>query len=465
VQVPLALLGNDETPGFNRELRKDVVFWGAFAIPVVLRALQGLHHHFPSVPMVPIGDLGNVGLMFQDPVWADLFNTTSLQIHLALVGIAILMRSEVSASFWVFEWFYLGVGAFLYSMGPGEGAFAYTPQATFGYVMFIYYCRLGGTLVAATLLLWTARPYITRGWRLLIRGVSERRDGDGLLMWSVPLIVVGIAMYLGWAHAGGMTMGAALLMLIVYVASLVVLARIIADGGLFWASLSLDPMRTTVRFLGTEAMSGETLTMVAFTNHVPMAPRSNILPSIMDSFQFGNKTGVSPNKIVAGMAVGILSVGIFSLATLLWLSYSHGATNLDVGVILSSATFPFAEAGTYMRNAASVNVASIWTTVLGGVLMSIFIFLHRRLLWWPVYPFGFAIAESATMEHMWLSVFIGWFVHVIVVRIWGTAGYRRIKPAAIGVVVGDFLSLGLWAVIDIMTGTIGNRLSHGVSTW
>jgi len=70
---------------------------------------------------------------------------------------------------------------------------------------------------------------------------------------------------------------------------------------------------------------------------------------------------------------------------------------------------------------------------------------------------------------MWLSVFIGWAIHVLIVRIGGGAGYRRIKPAAIGLVVGDFLAIGMWAVIDMIAGanveSLGNRMTHEISTW
>jgi len=464
-QVPLAVLGEEAVPGFNTALRRDVVFWIAFAVPFVVRMLQGLHHYRPAVPTVTLVGILPLSSMFQNPSWQSLFDTTSFEIHLALVGIAVLMRQEVSASFWVFEWFYLGVGAILYLIGFGAGTQTNTPQETFGYVMFIYYSRLGGTLAAATILLWAIREQIARAWKLLWHPLSAEDGDDRLLRWVAWLILAGAVLYLGWAYAGGMNLRAALVVLGVHVAVLVVLARIIADGGLFWASLSLDPMRCTVRFLGTDWMSGDTLTFLAFSNQVPMAARANLLPSIMDSFQIGNKTGVRTSRLLWGMVIGVAVATVVSLAVVLWMSYTYGALTLDQGMFLSTASFPFEESANYLTNPATVNVASIWTTALGAALMVLFITLHRRFPWWPVYPLGFALAESATMEHMWLSVFLGWVIHVLIVRVWGGAGYRRIKPAAFGLVVGDFLSIGMWTAIDLVTGSLSNRMSHEVSTW
>jgi hypothetical protein len=471
VQIPLAVIGDEAEPTFNRELRRDAVFWVAFLIPFLLRLLDGLHFYFPAVPNIPIGDLGswNELLGVDEPGWKDLFDTTRMEIHLALVGIAILMRQEVSASFWFFQWFYLGVGALMTIAGYGMGQHTYTPQETFGYVMFIYYARLGGTFVAAAMLFWAAREHIARAWQLALRPWRASVEDDYLLRWVVWLILGGAVLYLGWAHAGGMELKIALFMLTIHVAVLVVLARIIADGGLFWVSLSLDPMRSVVRFLGTNAMSGKTLTMMALSNHVPMASRANLLPSIMDSFKLGERTAIGPSKVVRTLVIAIVIATFAGLAAILWISYTYGASNLDSGVFLSTPGFPYDESAKYMQSPAQINATSIWMTVLGGALMAVFIGLHRRLVWWPIYPLGFAVAESATMEHMWLSVFIGWAIHVLIVRLGGGAGYRRIKPAAIGLVVGDFLAIGMWAAIDMMmasdVGLIGNRMTHEISTW
>jgi hypothetical protein len=101
----------------------------------------------------------------------------------------------------------------------------------------------------------------------------------------------------------------------------------------------------------------------------------------------------------------------------------------------------------------------------GAAAMLRFIWLHRKFQWWPLYPFAFALAESATMEMLWLSLLIGWVIRVVVLRMGGAAGYRRIKPAAIGVVVGDFTAIGLWALIDTIMGQIAHPMNHGVSTW
>jgi hypothetical protein len=465
VAVPLAVLSDDQKPGFNPALRRDLAFWIAFAIPVALRMLQGMSGYFPAMPGGALTVSLDMQNMFDSPAWRSLFDSTRIQIHLALIAVAVLMRKEVSASFWVFQWFYLGVGAILYAVGIGGGTLINTPQETFGYIMLIYHWRLGATLVGAAYILWAARQQIKGAVRALLHPWRTNEPDERSLPWAGWMVIGGAALYLGWTRVGGMDPTTAVLMLTLHIAGIIVLARIVADGGLFWASLSLDPMRSTVRLLGTDTMSGRTLTFVALSNQVPMAARANMLPSIMDSLQLGKRTGTTISRIVWGLAVAFGVAAFVSLVSLLWMSYSQGAVALDLNTFQAHATYPFHESAYYIRDAASANMASILTTVSGGVLMMFFIYAHRRLVWWPVYPFGFAIAESAPMECIWFSILIGWAIRVVIVRAWGRDGYARIRSGAIGLIVGDFLSIGMWTLIDMATGTIGNTMTHEISIW
>lgn len=40
----------------------------------------------------------------------------------------------------------------------------------------------------------------------------------------------------------------------------------------------------------------------------------------------------------------------------------------------------------------------------------------------------------------------------------GTRGYHRLRDTALGLVVGEFVSVGLWLIIDGLTGTTGHRV-------
>ena len=64
-----------------------------------------------------------------------------------------------------------------------------------------------------------------------------------------------------------------------------------------------------------------------------------------------------------------------------------------------------------------------------------------------------------------MSLLIGWAIRVIIMRMAGAQGYKRIRPAAIGVVLGECVAIGMWALINTLTGTLELGITHEVSTW
>jgi len=53
---------------------------------------------------------------------------------------------------------------------------------------------------------------------------------------------------------------------------------------------------------------------------------------------------------------------------------------------------------------------------------------------------------------------MGWLVKHLVVRFSGAPTYSRLKSAALGLVVGEFICVGIWLVVDALTGTTLHRV-------
>ena len=64
-----------------------------------------------------------------------------------------------------------------------------------------------------------------------------------------------------------------------------------------------------------------------------------------------------------------------------------------------------------------------------------------------------------------MSSLFGWLVRLVVIRFGGAAGYRSMKPAAPGVIVGDLVSVFLRFLVFALTGTTGKSLTHDAATW
>ena len=66
---------------------------------------------------------------------------------------------------------------------------------------------------------------------------------------------------------------------------------------------------------------------------------------------------------------------------------------------------------------------------------------------------------SLPISSMWmtdaimLSVFISWLIKGNILKYGGSSLYHRGKPFFIGLVAGQFISMGFWIVVDYLIGT------------
>jgi hypothetical protein len=90
---------------------------------------------------------------------------------------------------------------------------------------------------------------------------------------------------------------------------------------------------------------------------------------------------------------------------------------------------------------------------LGAGVASLLYWLNLRFLWWPVSPIGFLIASSyETNRSLWANVFIGWLITALVRRYGGLRLFRSLRPAFLGLVLGELLVKGGLGIIEGILG-------------
>ena len=88
----------------------------------------------------------------------------------------------------------------------------------------------------------------------------------------------------------------------------------------------------------------------------------------------------------------------------------------------------------------------IWATVIGAGIFALLAAARARFLWWPLHPLGFPFAIMPAMQRMWFSVAVGWLVKTIILRYGGAVLFRKLKPVFFGLILGQFVTAGLWYV-------------------
>ena len=69
------------------------------------------------------------------------------------------------------------------------------------------------------------------------------------------------------------------------------------------------------------------------------------------------------------------------------------------------------------------------------------VWLQSRFVGWPLSPYGFLIASTyMTNRMMWASTFIGWLAATVVLRYGGLRLFRQLRPIALGLVLGYYIT-------------------------
>ena len=88
---------------------------------------------------------------------------------------------------------------------------------------------------------------------------------------------------------------------------------------------------------------------------------------------------------------------------------------------------------------------------VGALLMLALSICYQRFYWWPIHPIGYLTAYSWAMEVLWFSFFVGWVCNALCMRYGGVVLFKRLRFFFVGLIIGDFLMGGGWAIVGLFT--------------
>ena len=459
-QIPLEVLGDDERPTLGSAFFRQPLLWGGIAIPFFLHGISGLHEYFPAVPALHITGMKVIDLLqgsrLLDPPFYRL-GDVQLNFYSSIIGISYLLRSEVSLSVWLFEVLYRIQEVFFEASGVGHGQFQWTPRHSFGFTLVSRYQKIGAILLATVVYLWAAR----RELREMVRSAFGRGTYGGqfaIPWWTLWAFLAGATIYFSWTSLAGMSVLAASILLGSFFAVGIVTARIVAATGLLWVWDYYTNMVGLTAVVGTARIDPQTFTLVGLTDFAALNERANIMPMTLDSMKITHSSGIRQGHFFFGAALGIGVALVVSLATVIWLGYTHGGQNLERYPFDSGPNWVLNRVGAFQVVRVGTSWASMGSIAVGAGVMAFLIHMHYNHLWWAVNPLGFVIGDTVAVRDMWLAVFVGWAIKAIVMRVWGGQTYRRLRAVAMGLVIGEFAAVGFWLLVAAITGHTGHRV-------
>ena len=286
---------------------------------------------------------------------------------------------------------------------------------------------MGALLVLVAYSLWVGCEHL--------RAAVE--DGDEILSYRTAFWgAIGGLLFAGWwLYMSGLPPHIAAFFLLAAFAIFVAMTRIVAESGVPEARTPMMPQSFVASGVGTAALGEVGLTALGLKFVWATELRIVVMTSVAHGL-----------KLLEGFKG--------SQRPFFWA--------LMLAVVVSMVSSAWAPFETFVARRLANPSGPSWegwlSTGIGATVMGALMLCRHFFTGWPLHPIGYPIAGLWLMDHSWFSIFLAWAIKGVVLKYWGPRGYRATRPFFMGVILGQFVSAGVWLVIDACTGMTDNRI-------
>jgi hypothetical protein len=142
---------------------------------------------------------------------------------------------------------------------------------------------------------------------------------------------------------------------------------------------------------------------------------------------------------------------VVSFISMLTLCYKFGARELDLDWAVRSTVSVYENVHTLIESPMRSGKWVLIFSVFGAVVMMVLVVCYHRFYWWPIHPIGYLMAYSSAMRILWFSFLVGWLFNVLCMRYGGIHLFKRLRLFFVGLIIGDFLMAGSWAIVGLFS--------------
>lgn len=418
-------------------------------IPVLLHLLNGLNFYYPAMPQIPTLILAGPYIPTQG-IFSGL-SKLKIYIYPAFIGFAFLTSKQISFSFW---FFYL-VGGLLIGI---LGVLGYNiPEAALGITFGPTLSRpeetqmLGAYGVFFVFLLWLGRQHLIDVVRQAFGLTSDASPDEEWISLKISFwgLAAGFFLLVVWCRYFGMPIWVSILFLLACFMVMVVATRVICQGGIAYFTLTAAPIDGLTAFFGPRIFSGASILMAAVIQKVLFVDlRESLMPSLLHARKITGRLR-RQRLILTGIGL-VLAAGILmSFLSMLFLCYRYGIRELDLDWATRTTHSVYENIQAYMNSPENPSDWVLIFSLAGAVVMTVLVICYHRIYWWPIHPIGYLTAYSSAMRILWFSFFLGWLCNALCMRYGGVSLFKRLRLFFIGLIIGDFMMGGIWAIIGL----------------
>jgi hypothetical protein len=338
------------------------------------------------------------------------------------------------------------------------GATPQAPEEWYSSTFPAPYYQGGGTVLAlGAWALWTGRRHLARSWRTTFARRSGPRELDEPLAYRWIflgfLLSFGFLIYFCWLAGARLIVG--LVLVTIVVAYYVMWARLRAETGLGFLPFPLGAEDFIVVPFGSAVLRpGEAVVLIGLRwTYFPGFGESFEVctGNALESLKIADAARMPSRPLLAAMLAGFVfsvAIGIYVVLTGM---YHYGFFNIRAstsGWLGSQLGYVGERIYGMVANPSKFDLDGTMGIGVGAVVAILLGVLRLRFWWWPLHPIGYLAANCWGMHWFWMPLFVGWVWKTLTIRYGGLRLYRRTMPLAIGLIVGDMVSSGLWVAVN-----------------
>lgn len=439
ISVAMDLTDKNNSQSPIPDLLKNRGFWTGFGLAVGMLGWNMIGYFSTGFPTIPLGgDTFSIGRGFP---------TILTKINLFVVGFAYFANLDVLLSIWVFRLLYIFQMGTFNRLGYGTGG--NEDQWSSGFAGWQSF----GALTAMVLWgLWVARHHLRDVIQKALNPHHHFDDRQEMMSYRTALIllVISSVFCIAWLHKAGM----ALTMVLVYAAASGILylgiSRIVAESGLLYVRGPISAQVFSLYLIGSGTFGPPTVTAMGLTYTTASQGRGLFMPALTQIARLRDFVGSNRRYVLSAIVLAFVVALITSLATTLYLGYTHGTQNFTTWHIRAGGLWVFNDTAGKILSPFYTDWQRLRFFGLGAILMTLLTFLRYRLPWWPLHPIGFTVSCTYFTQKTFVAVFVAWICKFLILRIGGIALYRRSQPFFLGLLVGYALSVALSAIVDYL---------------
>ncbi|MCM8802046.1 MAG: hypothetical protein NC827_01885 [Candidatus Omnitrophica bacterium] len=431
-ELPLKMIG-------EKKFFKDKVMWIGFFIPFFVYSLRGLNALKPVFPAPNIF-----------PSWSIMRGVIKLPLffHFEMIGVAFFMPKDVLLSVWFFSLLYILLTGFLKLTGTTKGPSVIPSDPS---TIEISFFAFGCLLVYSLSCIYFARTYLRETFKNMYN--SNKEQENFLYKFSYIGFFIFFLYLIIYLKIMGLKFLPAVYFLIITILIYLGITRIIAQTGLAYFSTPIVGFLPTLYTFGSKYLGPSGITNLCLSYVWQFDIRTTVMASTANGLKIANEFKINVKKLIFPIIISIFISYFFTSYLVIKLCYKYGGLNL--------LTWPFNSIHNYVAKNIISSIKepigfnkTFFTWTFGGILsMTFFTFMKNRFLWWPISPVGLCLGLPLSVYCNWFSVFCAWVAKIIIMKYGGVKVYNRVKYFFYGLILGAFITGGIWNIIGYLTKT------------